>query len=72
LLLFCFAERVHAEQFQQRFAGELIDSKIALVAICRATSINACRTPRISSNASVRELRRAPALQQLPRVHGQA
>ena len=59
LLLFCFAERAHAEQFQQRFGGELIDSKIALVAICRATSISACRTPRISSNASVKTAARS-------------
>jgi hypothetical protein len=27
MLVFCFAERVHAEQFRDRFGGEFIDPK---------------------------------------------
>ena len=27
MIVFCFAERVHAEQFQARFGGEFIDPK---------------------------------------------
>ncbi len=27
MLVFCFAERAHADQFKQRFGGELIDPK---------------------------------------------
>ena len=27
MIVFCFAERAHAEQFQERFGGEFIDPK---------------------------------------------
>jgi len=27
MLLFCFAERTHAEQFRERFSGDFLDTK---------------------------------------------
>ena len=32
ILVFCFAERDHAEQFRDRFGGEIIDPKAAAAA----------------------------------------